>query len=78
MADTPGIDDVAAGSSNTETSFSQDVPPPDDESADPLLNLIDRVKTDGRVVYETPVLEALCQLEDDEPGEYTRLHWQMV
>jgi hypothetical protein len=78
MADTPGIDDVAAGSSNTEIPFGQEVPPPDVESADPLLNLIDRVKVDSRVVYETQVLEALCQLEDDQPGEYTRLHWQMV
>jgi hypothetical protein len=78
MADTPGIDDVAAESGNSETSFSQDVPPPDDEPADPLLNLIDRVKADGRVVFETLVLEALCQMEDTEPGEYTRLHWQML
>jgi hypothetical protein len=63
-----------------ENAYSQEVPPPSsgEEGSDPLLNLIDRVTTDGRAAYAIEVLEALCQLEDDDPGRFTQLRWQLL
>jgi hypothetical protein len=71
MADVP---DSGSGETVDLGSIGQEVPP---EQPDPLQDLIERVKVDGRAVFETPVLEALCQLEDSDPGRYTQLHWDL-
>jgi hypothetical protein len=69
MVDTPDPNDTI-----DMDSIGQEVPP---ERQDPLQDLVERVKVNPDVVFETAVLEALCRLEDSDPGHYTRLHWEL-
>src|SRR5690349_18445468 len=69
------------GDRRPSMAFSQrSAPPlePEPEDVDPLVNLIDRVRADGRLVFGTRVLDALCVLEDSDPGRFTQLHWQLI
>jgi hypothetical protein len=73
MTDTPDDDDATAGA-DPFAGFAEEVPPP----PDPLENLVERVKADGRVVYRQEVLERLVRLEDEDPVGFTDLHWRLV
>jgi hypothetical protein len=79
-ADASTGSEADAAVNDNQNPFAQTVPPPPQEAddADPLLSLIERVKADGRAVYAARVLDALCALEDSDPGQFAQLRWQLI
>jgi hypothetical protein len=54
--------------------IAEEAPPP----PNPLENLVERVKADPRELYRPEVLEALLNLEENDPVAFSQLHWDLT